>query len=248
MLSFALQHVGGNFVGLLAHFLQRKIDGAAADGQTAAAEGANAVLNNGRVTVDDRDIIYVDAQLVSGDLRECRFLALSMRRTSGQDRYLAGWFYAYRGALPSAGGSRSRWSDSAYLHISRYANAHQAAFFAGLFLLLAQFRISGHVERFLQSALIVAAVIEEAGCCFEREFAGGREVLAPDFHYILAQIGGHQVHGPLDYERGLGASCATVSIRGHLVGKDSSYVHLDCRNLVAPGEHEAGESRNRGRK
>src|SRR2546421_5075152 len=109
-----------------------------------------------------------------------------MRRTPGQDGHLASRFYAYRGALPSAGRGRCRWPDSAYLYISRYANAHQAAFFAGLFLLLAQFRISGHFERFLQSALIVAAVVEQAGCGFEWEFTGSREVLAPDFHYILA--------------------------------------------------------------
>src|SRR5579859_3642005 len=61
MLNLTLQHVGRNLVGFFAQFLQREVDRSAADGHTPATEGADAVLNDGSVAVDDSNVVYVDA-------------------------------------------------------------------------------------------------------------------------------------------------------------------------------------------
>ena len=62
--------MSGNLIGFFFYLLQSVINRGAADRHATAAEGANAVLNDGGISVDDGDIVQVNTQFVGGDLCE----------------------------------------------------------------------------------------------------------------------------------------------------------------------------------
>ena len=55
------------------------VDGGAADGLRAAAEGADPLLHHAGVAVEDRDVLQRDAELIGEHLREGRHVALPVR-------------------------------------------------------------------------------------------------------------------------------------------------------------------------
>ena len=70
-LSFTgLKQMMSNLVGFFFQFFNGVPDCGAAYGGSAAAEGADTVLHNGGITVDDGHIINMHAQLVGSQLRE----------------------------------------------------------------------------------------------------------------------------------------------------------------------------------
>src|SRR5208282_6761384 len=73
-----------------------------ADRGSAAAERADAVLDDGGVAMHDIDVIDIDSEFIGHYLREGRLLTLSVRRHSSQHRDLAVGFHSDGRALPSS--------------------------------------------------------------------------------------------------------------------------------------------------
>ena len=67
-----------NFLIFFFDVLEAKIERGAADGGAAAAEGADAVLHDGGVAVENEDVVDADAEFVGGDLREGGLFALAV--------------------------------------------------------------------------------------------------------------------------------------------------------------------------
>ena len=100
------QQHGAEFLHLGLEVLEGVIERRAADGRAAAAEGADAVLHDGGVAVDDQDVVDGDAELVGDNLREGGFLALAVGRSAGHHGDFAGGLDLDGGAFPASGGER----------------------------------------------------------------------------------------------------------------------------------------------
>ena len=68
--SVSLHHVRGDFCGLLFQLLNRYQHCCTADRSGAATKGADAVLHDSGVAMDDGDIIQIHTEFIRGDLRE----------------------------------------------------------------------------------------------------------------------------------------------------------------------------------
>src|SRR5688572_19986533 len=90
----------GELARLLFHLLRRLIDGDSPDCRGPATERADSLGHRTSISMDDRDIIQADAQLVGDDLRKGRLLPLPVRRRARQDRYFPGWLQAHTAILP----------------------------------------------------------------------------------------------------------------------------------------------------
>ena len=118
-----LEHVRGNLRRFLFQFLNGDQHRSPAHCCGATAERADAVLHNRSVSVNDRNIIEIHTELISGDLCKRRFLALAMRRRAGHDRNLAGRFYAHSRAFPTACRHGLRWTKRANFDVTGHADA-----------------------------------------------------------------------------------------------------------------------------
>ena len=90
---------------LCLEFLERKIECRAANSSSAAAECANAVLNDRSIAVEHDDIVDADTKLVGSDLGECSFFTLAVRRYASQYGNFAARLNFDGCAFPPAGGS-----------------------------------------------------------------------------------------------------------------------------------------------
>src|SRR5262249_12736579 len=132
-----------------------------ANGGAPAAEGSDSVLHNRGIAMNDCDVVQVDSQLVGRDLGKRGLLSLPVRRDPGKNGDLAGGLDPHGCAFPAAGRSRCRWSYRANLDIGRNADSDKPALLARLLLILAQLLVPRHLERLVQSGLVVSAVIEK---------------------------------------------------------------------------------------
>ena len=90
--------------------------------------------------MDDLDVLHRQAQLVGGDLRERRLVALTVRVRTGEDRHLSGRVHAHGGALVESRlrAERARHlggSEPASLDVGGEADAEVAALLPQLVLL-----------------------------------------------------------------------------------------------------------------
>src|SRR5204863_7121920 len=170
VLGVGLEHVRGDPPRLGLDPLQRVVDGDGADGGAAAAVGAVAEGRAERVAVLDGDVVESDAELVGHDLRHRRLVPLPERLAAGRDDDLAGQVHAYVGALPEAGtpalaggSDPRRWRDTADLDVAREADAEIAALLARLRLVAPEAVVVDELECPVERALVLAAVVGEAG-------------------------------------------------------------------------------------
>ena len=74
----------GELRHLRLHLAAGHVQRRAADGLRAAAEGADALLHDAGVAVQDRDVLDRHAELIGEHLRERRLVALAVRRRAGR--------------------------------------------------------------------------------------------------------------------------------------------------------------------
>src|ERR1700730_1156967 len=118
------------------------IDGSTADGCGSRAPGAVAVRHPVRVALNDRDVLYGQAETVSCNLRKGDAVPLAMRMAAAQHRDLAvGMDTDGRRFKPAMQAASRRklpaWTGSGLVQESSDADAHQLALLAQLGLLLA---------------------------------------------------------------------------------------------------------------
>ncbi len=114
--------------------------------------------------MDDLDVVDVDADLVGDDLREGRLFALTVRRGADEDVDLAARVEADDRALPETAleadrAGDLRWPEPADLDVGADADAQIAALLAQPRLLVAQILVADVIERLVERALVVAAVV-----------------------------------------------------------------------------------------
>ena len=78
--------LGGGLPKLVQHRPSGLVDGAPAEMRAARGEGAHARRDLVRVALDDLDLLERDLQLVGGDLREGRRVALALGHRAGEHR------------------------------------------------------------------------------------------------------------------------------------------------------------------
>ena len=171
---------------------------------------------------------------------------LAVGRHAGEHRGLAGEIQPHGAALPTARGQRRGGAHGTDLDVSGEADADVAAFFPRPRLLGAKLLVTHHLQRLVQRALVVAAVIGQPGGHRQREIVGLGEVLAAHLHRVHVQLTRDQVQGPLDHQRGLGPAGAAVGVGGDLVGEAAGGTEFHGRNLVAPADHQARQRRQSG--
>src|SRR5690242_15977121 len=248
-----------NLVGLGAQQVRRKsgnlgfqflngiVDGGAADGGAAATKGADSVRHSQGIAVDNGDVLRADAELVSHQLGEGGFLALTVRGSAGEHGDFAGGFYAHSAALPAAGGGGGGGADGADFHVGGHANAVVLALLASGGLAGTQLVIGGKLQGALQALLVVGGVVGEVGGSGVGKFLGLGEILAAELGRVHVELAGGAIHEALNVISRLGTSGAAVGVSGHLVGEDAYNFAVEGGNLVAAGQHERGELRDEGR-
>jgi len=78
------EHRGGVLRHLRLHFGAREVQRRSADRLRPAPEGADALLHDGGVAVQDPDVLHRHAELIREHLRERRLVALAVRRGAGR--------------------------------------------------------------------------------------------------------------------------------------------------------------------
>ena len=203
-------------------------------------------MGHRRVTMHDDDVGDWDTEFISGNLGKTGLLPLAMRRGAGYDGDLAAHFDADAAPFPTARCHHFRWPERADFDVGGNANAKHPAGLARRLALLEQFVPAGNLLGLLQRALVIAAVVSEAGGRHEGKLGGFREILLTHLDRIQAEFGGDQVHQAFDHIGRFGPARATVGVGGHLVGVNSGDVHPHRLALVTTGEHEARQRRDCG--
>src|SRR5262249_5088512 len=151
-------------------------------------------------------------ELVGDHLRHRRLVTLAERLAAGRDHDLAGQVHADVGALPEAGAPAlagradpGRRRDAADLDVAREADPEVTALLTGRGLLAPEALVVDELERPVERALVVAAVVGEAGedPGVVREGVGLDEVLPAHLDRVEPELAGDEVDCPLDRVRGL---------------------------------------------
>ena len=222
-------------------------DRRSADRRAAAAVSVAAIVGDVGVAVQDDDVLDRHAEAVADELRERRLLPLAVRRHAGDHGDLRRDLHAHAAPFPAAGRHRRRRPHRADLDVGRDADARQLARGPRRRAIRDQLIPVHQLFRLGERALVVAAVVGQAARRGERELRRLRKVLEPQLDAIDAELGGDHVHQPLDQVGCFRAPGAAVGVGRHLVGVDADDLHLDRGDLVAAGEHQAGERRHRRR-
>ena len=100
------EHRRGELRHLLLHLAAGEMQRRAGDRLRAAAEGADALLHDAGVAVQDRDVLDRHAELIGQHLRERRLVALAVRRRAGRRGNAAVALDRDLAVFPSAGRQR----------------------------------------------------------------------------------------------------------------------------------------------
>ena len=228
MLPSLLDDADGRFVHRRATQLQRS-----------RAHRPLALVDEVGVAVDHPDLVDRDAQLLAGERREGGVEALPVRRAAGVDGGGPVGLHLHLGELLAGlrpGGD---------LDVGRHADAelHDLVGFAAASLLGPQGLVAGGIEDQIEGALVVAAVVGGPAEGLEGEGVGPDEVHPSHLGGVHADLGGEEVHGPLDGGGGLGSARAAVRDGGGGVGDHRPVVELDLRDRVRALRHHPREVR-----
>ena len=239
-----LEQVGGDLLRLLLDLLRAHVEGRRPHRGAAAPVASHPERHLARIAVHDLDVLDGKLQLVRGDLRERGLVALTVAVRSGEHGHLPRGVHPHCGALVQAslGSQRAddlRGSQSARLHIGGEPDPEITAALARLLLLLAECRVIEGLQRLVERAGIVPAVVEEGDGCLVRELLLGNEVLAADLQRIHSQLGRGQVHHPLQQIGGFRAPRAAIRVHRRRVREHRGHVDVDGGCLVRAGEQRA---------
>src|ERR1051326_6961929 len=223
---------------LVADFLDRERDRAAAHDGAAAAERADALLDRHRVAVADRHVLHADAHLIRNHLREDAFVPLAVRARTRQHGDLAGALDAHRAALEASAAAR--------LDERRDADAGELAALARRVALGDEPVVVGELYRLVERFFIVAGIVLDAGRRLIRKLFGSDEVLPPDLHPIDAQIARGLVDQPLDIEHRLRPARAAVGTGRNGIGEYRQHLDEDVWDLIAARRHRHHALRRAG--
>ena len=110
---------GGELCHLLFDFLPRHHQRGSADSLRSTAEGADPLLHDSGIAVENRDVLERNAELIGEHLRERRLVALTVRRSASRRADAAVALDRHLRMFPSAGRKRRRRSDAADLDVDR---------------------------------------------------------------------------------------------------------------------------------
>ena len=209
-----------------------------------AAEGADALLHDARIAVQDRDVFERHAELVGEHLREGRFVPLTVRRRAGGGADPAVPFDRHLRVFPPAGRQRRGRADAAHLHVHRESQADQPSLGAGGVALGLQALPLGRFERHVERLLVVARVVDGAHLRRERKLMRLDEVLPAELRRIHLQLAREHVHRALDEVGRFGTAGAAIGIGRRLVGEDLGQRRADRRNVVGRVRHHHRERRD----
>ena len=166
-------------------------------------------------------------------------MALAVRRAAGIDRHRAVIVNDQAGGFPAV---RIGGGD---LHVARHADAklkHVAALAAAR-LLGPQLGVARARQDLVESRHVLAGVVGGAGRRGVGELVGRDQVDPADLRRVHADLGGEQVHRPLDRGRGLWPAGAAVGGDRRRVGHHDLVGGLHVTDVVRAGGHQAGEER-----
>src|SRR5215213_6792495 len=186
--------------------------------------------------MDHSHVVKMDTQLVRGDLRERRFLSLTVRRSTGHHRDLSGRLDTHCRTLPTTRRHRLRWAERADLDVRRNTDTDQASFFTRLLLLGTQVSVTGDVLCFIQCRFVIATVVIETSRGVKRKLAWPRKVPATHFNRIHSETVRDEIERTLDDVCCLRTAGAAIRVGGHLVREAAGDVHLNRRNPVSAGK------------
>src|SRR6266581_6849354 len=223
--------------GLVLDLDRGLVHGRAAELQRPRTIGTDADRDQVGVTVDDRDPVHRDAELVLHEHGPCGVVPLAVRRAAGVDR---GRTVVRHLDLGSLAGVRVRRGD---LDVGGHAATELPGVTAGppAPLLLAELVVARRGQRLVQRVGVAAGVVHGAGLGLEGELVRSDEVAPPDLDRVHADLGGEQVDRALDGRRGLGPAGPPVGADRRRVGNGLPEPGLHVRDVVHAGCHQAGE-------
>lgn len=153
--------------------------------------------------MDDLHVFERDAQLVRHDLREGSLMPLAVRVRAGEDLHLAGGHHPDGRAFVQAGphadvAGHLRGRQSARFDVAGKPDADESSLLPRPLLLLAELPVVGHLQRLVQRALVVAAVVLEYDGRLIGEFVRLDEIPTPELGRVDAQLMGTQFHQAFD--------------------------------------------------
>ncbi len=183
--------------------------------------------------MEDLDAVHRQTGAIGHEHRPGRVVALAVRRGAGLHEH--GSVAAQLDGAVLAAGHAGRPVDE---HRDADAEGHAVAAGPAVGLLPAEVVVPDGVEREIEGAAVVAAVVGEAGRARPGELVGPEEVRAPDGHRVEAELLGEEVDGPIDEGAGLRSAGAAVGRGRRGVGQHGLVRPRDVR---APGRaREAG--------
>jgi hypothetical protein len=225
--------------GLLHQVDGRQVYGQASGLQRSRAAGPSAGANQIGVAVDELDVLDRDTELLAGQHGPGSGVTLTVGRGPRRHHRGAVRFDLDRPVLaqrPSAVGD---------LDVGRQADAQLPgpACRSAPLLLGPQAAVVRGLEDEIQGPLVVADVVGRADRCGEGKGVPRDEVAPPDLGGVHPDLGGEQVHGPLDGGAGFGPARAPIGHHRSGVGHDRGRVELDLRDVVHARRHDPGHVR-----
>ena len=223
-----LELVGGDRPRLRPDLLHREVQGDASDRHRPRPVSVHPERRDGRVPVQNLDVVGRDAETVRHDLRPGRLVALTVWRRPGLHDHLPGRQALDRCAVPPAGrvpqrAEDVRGSEPAHLEVGREADPEllRIASISAVALFRAKLVVLDHGERLVQQRLVVPGVDAQAHDRCAGLVVGRLQVHAPDVGGILPDPPGEGIDDPLDHVRRLGPPGSPVGIRRRRVRHDA---------------------------
>ena len=204
------------------------------------SSGAVAGVNDVAVALFELDPVEGHAELIGQHLRERRGVALAVIECTGNELYGAvGLEHDLAEFDAGRGGD---------LEIGADRDAAQLAQLAAVLLALGKARVIGDLERLVEDALEIAAVVGDAGGGCERHLRRLDEVALAERQPVDAHFVGGAVDQPLHVVVGFGPAGAAIRAEQRGIGQHALDVDAEQRRAIDAGEVLAGVQRQRARR
>ncbi len=236
-----LELLSGQLARALGHPMRRLRGRDAADLGRLRAVRAHTLPHLVGVSLDDAHRFEREPEPVRDDHRERRLVPLSVRERSGAQDGLAFGRDLDRPELRLHQAVRDLDVDA-----DADAQRDRVARLAPPSLLVAERPVAGRLEREVERSLVVARVVVRARGGGEGERISGDEIATPHLGGVEPELGGEEIHGPLDRLRRLRSPGAAERPDRRRVGDDARELRLDRRDCVHTARHHGGEAREHG--
>ena len=209
-------------------------------GDRARTAGAVAEAHEVAVVLFERDLLEGHAELRRQHLGERGGVALAVIQRAGGEFHRA---VGFERDLAELAARRCR-----DLEIGADRDAAQLAFLAARFLAFCKVGVVGNLQRLVEHALEIAAVIGDAGGGGERHLRRLDEIALAQGQRVDAHLACGAIDQALHVVIGLGTSGAAVGAHQRGVGQHRLDVDAEQRRAVDAGEVLAGVERQRTRR